>query len=235
VLTTRAEPPLPLASLRANNQLLEIDAAALRFDLQETREFLEHEKSDSLELADVMLLHSRIEGWPAALRIVVSTSSGGQDFRRYVCNLSGMQRPIDAYLAEMLDGLPSDLVLFMLRTAILDRLSALLCEMVTAATSSRALLESIEKQQLPLTALNYEGRWYHYHPLLAEYLRRRLESELGNELPELHRRPAHWYASQELWTEAVQHAIAAGVEALGWIKNCAMGLVKRGDLFTLLA
>jgi hypothetical protein len=35
VLTTRTEPPLPLASLRANNQLLEVDAAELRFDLQE--------------------------------------------------------------------------------------------------------------------------------------------------------------------------------------------------------
>jgi LuxR family transcriptional regulator, maltose regulon positive regulatory protein len=56
VLTTRAEPPLPLALLRANNQLLEIDASALRFDLQETREFLEHEKPNTLELADVKLL-----------------------------------------------------------------------------------------------------------------------------------------------------------------------------------
>jgi ATP/maltotriose-dependent transcriptional regulator MalT len=140
-------------------------------------------------------------------------------------------------MAEMLDGLPGDLVSFMLRTAILDRLSAPLCEIVTKTTSSRALLASIEKRQLLLTALDHEGQWYRYHPLLAEHLKGRLESERSNELPELHRRAAHWYASQELWTEAVQHAIAAGDtnQALGWIKNCAMGLVKRGDLFTLLA
>jgi LuxR family transcriptional regulator, maltose regulon positive regulatory protein len=237
VLTTRAEPPLPLALLRANNQLLEIDASVLRFDLQETREFLEHEKPSTLELADVKVLHSRTEGWPAALRIIVSTSSWGQDFRQYLRNLSSMQRSIDAYLAEMLNGLPGDLVLFMLRTAILDRLSPPLCEIVTGATSSRELLASIDKRQLLLTALDFEGQWYRYHPLLAEHLRRRLESELGNELPELHRRAANWHASQELWTEAVQHAIASGdtLQALGWIKNCAMGLVKRGDLFTLLA
>jgi LuxR family maltose regulon positive regulatory protein len=65
VLTARTEPPLPLASLRANNQLLEIDASELRFDLQETREFLENEKPGSLDLADVKVLHSRTEGWPA--------------------------------------------------------------------------------------------------------------------------------------------------------------------------
>jgi LuxR family transcriptional regulator, maltose regulon positive regulatory protein len=237
VLTTRTEPPLPLASLRANNQLLEIDASALRFDLQETREFLEREKPGSLAQADVNVLHSRTEGWPAQLRIVVSTSASGEDFRHYVRNLSSMRRPIDAYLAEMLEGLPRDLVVFMLRTAILDRLSAPLCETVAGSSSARALLASIEKRQLLLTALDQEREWYRYHPLLAGYLKRRLESELGSELPDLHRRAAHWYASQEQWTEAVQHAIAGGDadQALGWIKNTAMGLVKRGDLFTLLA
>jgi ATP/maltotriose-dependent transcriptional regulator MalT len=234
VLTTRTEPPLPFPSLRANNQLSEIDASALRFDLQETREFLEHEKPG--ELADVKVLHSRTEGWPAALRIIVSTSSSGKDFGAYVRNLSGRQRPIDAYLAEMLNGLSSDLVMFMLRTAILDRLSAPLCEAITGLTASRALLASIEKQQLLLTALDQDGQWYRYHPLLAEHLKERLEFELVDELPELHRRAAHWYASQELWTKAVQHAIAAGDtnQALSWIKNGAMGLVKRGDLLTLL-
>jgi len=237
VLTTRTEPPLPLASLRANNLLLEIDASTLRFDPQETRAFLEYERPGSLDVAGVKLLHSRTEGWPAALRIVVSTASPGQDFSEYVRSLSGVVRPINAYLAEMLDGLSGDLVLFMLRTAIVDRLSAPLCEAVTGATSSPALLVSIEKRQLLLTPLDQEGRWYRYHPLLAEYLKQRLESERGDELPELHLRAARWYASQEIWTEAVQHAIAAGdmSQALDWIKNCAMDLVKRGDLLTLLA
>ncbi len=236
VLTTRTEPPLPLASLRANNELLEIDASELRFDLQETRAFLAQEKPGSLDLADVTLLHSRTEGWPAALRIVVCTFSSTQDFAQYVRNLSSIQRPIDAYLVEMLDGLPGELVSFMLRTAILDRFSAPLCEVVVGATSSRGLLASIEKRQLLLTTLDHERQWYRYHPLLAEHLKQRLESELGHEISELHRRAADWHASQELWTEAVQHAIASGDtdQALSWIKNCAMPLVRRGDLFTLL-
>jgi LuxR family transcriptional regulator, maltose regulon positive regulatory protein len=236
VLTTRTEPPLPLASLRANNRLLEVDASALRFDLQETRVFVDREKPGSLTPTDVRLLHSRTEGWPAQLRIVISTSPSDEDFGQYVRNLSGVQRPIDAYLAEMFDGLPPDLIAFMLRTAILDRLSAPLCETVAGAPA-RALLGSIEKRQLLLTALDKEGDWYRYHPLLAGYLKRRLETELGSELPKLHLRAAHWYASHEMWTEAVQHAIVGRDvdQALGWIKNCAMDLVKRGDLLTLLA
>jgi LuxR family maltose regulon positive regulatory protein len=237
VLTTRAEPPLPLASLRAQNQLLEIDASALRFDLQETRNFLEFETPDTIMPSEVRLLHEKTGGWAAALRIVASTPiQSRQDFAHYVHNLSGTQRSIGTYLDELFDGLPRDVVEFMLRTAILDRLCAPLCESLTGESSSGALFRSIEKRQLLLTPLDQEGRWYRYHPLLLEYLIQRLGVELGNEIPGLHQRASIWYASQELWTDAVQHAIAAGdaIRALEWIANCAMLLVKRGDLFTLL-
>jgi len=237
VVTTRTEPPLPLATLRAQNQLIEIDSVALRFDMQETQAFLDSTKPGVLELPDVQLLQRKTEGWPAALRIISSMrSQSGSDLKEYVHNLSGSQRPIAAYLAEMLDGLPAELVDFMLRTAILDRLSGALCEAVTGSSSSRTILASLAQRQMLLTPLDNDGVWFRYHALLAEYLRQRLEADRGIETPELHRRAALWYASRELWTEAVQHAIAAGDSdrAISWIKNCAMALIKRGDLFTLL-
>ena len=238
VLATRTEPPLPLAVLRAQNQLLEIDAAALRFDLEETRQFLEHEGLGPLDPAQLSLLHKRTEGWPAVLRIVAATSSQSkQNFSQYVRELSATLRPIGAYLAEMVDGLPRDMALFMLRTAVLDRFSADLCKAVTQHKSSGEFLESIVDRQLLLVPLDRDGRWYRYHHLLSAYLRHRLEAELGEEgIATLHRRASHWYAAEELWTEAVQHAIAAGdtEQAASWIKNCAMTLVKKGDLLTLL-
>lgn len=237
VLTTRTEPPLPLATLRAQNQLIEIDTVALRFDMQEMQAFLESTRPRVLELTDIQLLQRKTEGWPAALRIVASMpSQSGLDFKEYVHNLSGSQRPIAAYLSEMLGTLPVEMVDFMLRTAILDRLSAPLCETVTGLSSSRAILESLTQRQLLLTPLDNDGIWFRYHTLLAEYLTQRLEADRGPEVRELHRRAALWYASQELWTEAVQHAITAGDSdrAISWMKNCAMALIKRGDLFTLL-
>jgi LuxR family maltose regulon positive regulatory protein len=237
VLTTRTEPLLPLATLRAQNQLIEIDSVALRFDMQETQAFLDGTRPGVLELPDVQLLQRKTEGWPAALRIISSMpSESGLAFKEYVHNLSGSQRTIAAYLSEMLDTLPAEVVDFMLRTAILDRLSGPLCEAVTGSSSSRAILASLAQRQMLLTPLDHDGVWLRYHALLTEYLRQRLEAYQGTETPELHRRAALWYASQELWTEAVQHAIAAGdsVRAISWVKNCAMTLIKRGDLFTLL-
>jgi LuxR family maltose regulon positive regulatory protein len=238
VIATRTEPPLPLAALRAQNLLLEIDVAALRFDLEETRQFLEHEGLGSLDPAQLRLLHERTEGWPAVLRIVAATASqSGENFSQYVRQLSGSSRPIGAYLADMVDGLPGDMASFMLRTAVLDKFSVDLCKAVTQHKSSGEFLESIANRQLLLVPLDREGHWYRYHHLLSAYLRHRLEAELGEEeIATLHRRASHWYASEELWTEAIQHAIAAGdtEQAASWIKNCAMTLVKKGDLLTLL-
>jgi LuxR family transcriptional regulator, maltose regulon positive regulatory protein len=237
VLTTRTEPPLSLATLRAQNQLIEIDAEALRLDMQETQAFLDSIRPGVLELSDVQLLQRKTEGWPAALRIVASMpSQSGLAFKEYVHSLSGSQRPIAAYLSEMLDTLPVEMVNFMLRTAILDRLSGPLCEAVTGLSSSRTILASLAQRQMLLTPLDNDGVWFRYHTLLVEYLRQRLEADRGIEVPELQGRAALWYASHELRTEAVQHAIAAGASdrAISWIKNCAMALIKRGDLFTLL-
>ena len=237
VLTTRTEPPLPLATLRAQNQLIEIDSVALRFDMQETQAFLNSTKPGVLEIPDIQLLQRKTEGWAAALRIISSMpSQPGLGLKEYVHNLSGSQRPIAAYLVEMLDGLPVEVVDFMLRTAILDRLSGPLCEAVTGSSSSGAILASLAQRQMLLTPLDHDGVWLRYHALLAEYLRQRLEADRGLEVRELHKRAALWYASRELWTEAVQHAIAAddSDRAISWIKNCAMTLIKKGDLFTLL-
>jgi LuxR family maltose regulon positive regulatory protein len=223
VLVTRTEPPLPLAGLRAQNQLLEIKPRDLRFDLDETRRFLDHEGLGPLEPAELSLLRGRTEGWPAGIRITATTfSQSGKNFGQYIRQLSGTLRPIGAYLAEMVNVLPPDMTQFMLRIAIVDKFCAPLCQTISQQRSSQDLLEWTANR---------------YHTLLLEYLRQRMEAELrAEEIATLHRRASHWYASQELWTEAVQHAFAAGdtEQAGNWLKNCAMALVKKGDLLTLL-
>jgi len=165
----------------------------LRFDLEETCRFLAQENIGGLEPSEVRLLHAKTEGWPAVLRIIAATLyRPGQDSARYVRGLSGALRPIGAYLAEMLDGLPHDMVQFMLRIAILDRFSASLCQAVTGLRSSRRLLNAMETGQILLVPIDQERHWYRYHQLLGGHLRQRLEAELGDEIPKLHRRAYRW-------------------------------------------
>ncbi|HWT37321.1 MAG TPA: LuxR C-terminal-related transcriptional regulator [Paraburkholderia sp.] len=236
VLCTRTDPPLPLARLSAKNDLLQIDAAALRFDFDETRSFIEHE-CPGLPTAGIKSLFARTEGWAAALRISASVLSRdarepGQD----ASVPSGASRPFAAYIEDIIERLPADMVDFMLRTSILDRLCAPLCEAVTGVAAGQGMLETISARQLLLDPLDIEGQWFRYHHLMGEYLLRRLETQRRDELSSLHRRACEWYAGQKQWTDAVKHAIAAGEteRAVSLMGHCAMTLVTKGDLLTLL-
>jgi LuxR family maltose regulon positive regulatory protein len=237
VVCTRTDPPLPLATLRARNDLLEIDALTLRFNLDETRSFVEHECPGGLGAARVRSLFASTEGWAAALRISASVLSRDEcKADSDVSAPSGASRPFAAYLEDMLKRLPPDMVEFMLRTSILDRLTASLCEAVTGIAAQQGMLDTISARQLLLQPLDIEGRWFRYHHLMGEYLRRRLETRYRDEVKDLHRRACQWYAKEEQWTDAVKHAIAAGdtQDAVSLMGHCAMALVTKGDLITLL-
>jgi LuxR family transcriptional regulator, maltose regulon positive regulatory protein len=237
VICTRTDPPLPLARLRAGNGLLELDGSSLRFDFDETRSFVEHECPGKLQASGVKSLFASTEGWAAALRIsasVLARASRKQDTA--LTPASGVSRPFAAYLEDMVKRLPSGMVEFMLRTSILERLTAPLCEALTDVKTSQAMLESIVARQLLLEPMDMDGSWFRFHHLMGEYLHRRLQMQYPDQVADLHRRACKWYASESQWTDAVRHAIAAGdtEEAVTLIGNCAMSLVTKGDLLTLL-
>ena len=234
VLGTREDPPLPLARLRAGNALLEIDAAMLRFSADETRRFVQRECTVGLSQPSVDALHASTEGWAAALRLSAPMLAQGQS-GAWVTP-SGTARPIAAYLEEMLACQTAELVDFMVRTAILERLSAPLCLAVTGAADSQHMLDALTTRHLLLDPLDVEGRWFRYHQLLRDYLRHRLEMSPAIDVVDLHRRASRWYAAQALWTDAVWHALEAGdaADAVALIGRCAMSLVRKGDLMTLL-
>jgi LuxR family maltose regulon positive regulatory protein len=234
VLTTRVQPPLPLARLRANGELLEIDVAALRFDADETRLFVHQACEGRLTPTAISHLHASTEGWAAALRLAVAgVARGGASADTWAF---APTRPFAAYLEEMLTSWPDATVEFITRASVLDSLSADLCRAVTGMPASDELLESVARRHLLLESVDSEGQWYRFHRLLLDYLRQRLQARHAEEVPQLHRRAFAWYAEHEMWTDAARHAIAAGdtERALEWIARCGMTLVKRGDLLTLL-
>lgn len=237
VICTRTDPALPLARLRARNDLLEIDASTLRFNFDETCSFVEHECPGKVRASSVKSLFASTEGWAAALRISTSVLSREESRPGWELSApSGASRPFAAYLEDMLKRLPIEMVEFMLRTSILDRLTASLCEAVTGIEAGQSMLEAIAARQLLLEPMDLEGHWFRYHHLMGEYLRLRLETQSRDQLPDLHRRACRWYAGQARWTDAVKHAIAAGAteEAIALMGHCAMALVTKGDLLTLL-
>ncbi|CAB3802379.1 LuxR C-terminal-related transcriptional regulator [Pararobbsia alpina] len=237
VLCTRTEPPLPLARLRAGNDLLEIDASALRFNFDETRDFIEQALPGQLRASSIKTLFATTEGWAAALRLSVSALSHEECRSDWEPRPpSGTSRPFAAYLDDMLERLPVEMVEFMLHTSILERLNASLCEAVTGLRTSQRMLNEIAAGQLLLQPLDCDEHWFRYHHLMGEYLRQRFETRHPDKVAALHCLASEWYAEHELWTEAVEHAIAgrATDRAVRLMERCAMALVKKGDLLTVL-
>ncbi|HEX5089037.1 MAG TPA: LuxR C-terminal-related transcriptional regulator [Nocardioides sp.] len=206
-LTTRADPPLPLARLRARGELAEVRAADLRFTAEEADAFLNEVMELGLEPGLVQALETRTEGWAAGLQLAaLSARSHAGDVAGFVEAFSGSHRFVLDYLVEeVLDRQPDATRAFLLDTCVLDELTGGLCDAVTGGPGGREMLETLERENLFVVALDDERRWYRYHHLFADALRARRSRD-----PARHAAAAHWLAEHGLLAGAVKHAIASG-------------------------
>jgi LuxR family transcriptional regulator, maltose regulon positive regulatory protein len=213
VVAARCDPELPLARLRARGELAEIRADQLRFSVEEAERLLNQSLGLALPAEEIHALWQRTEGWAAGLYLSGLSLRGRKD--GHPAELTGAvaddDRHIFDYLcAEVLAGLPPRTRAFLLRTAVLDRFCASLCDAVTGSAGSRDLLEEIERCQLFVVPLDNTRRWYRYHVLFAEALRRELDRAEPGLAPLLHRRASAWHRQHGTISEATDHAIAAG-------------------------
>ena len=211
VVATRADPPLPLARLRARGELLEVRAADLRFTPDEARAYLNDAMGLSLGADDVTALGGRTEGWIAALQLAALSLRGRADTAAFIASFTGDDRFVVDYLVEeVLDRQPADVRAFLLRTSVLDRLTGPLCDAVTGGSDGKATLESLDRANLFLVPLDSWRTWYRYHHLFAEMLRARLaDAEPREVVADLHRRASAWFAGDGDVPEAIAHAMAA--------------------------
>jgi LuxR family maltose regulon positive regulatory protein len=207
----RADPPLPLARLRASGELAELRAAELRFTLEEATALLHEAVGPDLPADAVEALEARSEGWVTGLQLAALSLRGRADVAGFVAAFSGSHRYVLDYLAEeVLDRQPEPVRTFLLETSVLDRLCGPLCDAVTGRTDGQRLLEAVERANLFLTPLDEVRGWWRYHQLFADLLRVCLMQERPESLPELHRAAAGWCDQHGLVDDAVRHALAAG-------------------------
>lgn len=207
VLAGRGEPPLPLARYRAHGVILEFRADELRFSPEETMEFLENRMGLDLVSEELETLQTQLEGWITGLQLAaLAKRQGIQKIDKRT--VSGGQRFIADYLREdVLDQLPFDTQEFLLRTSILDRMCAALCEAVTGQKGGQKMLEILEEKDLFLLPLDENRKWFRYHPLFADFLREELDRRHPDVIPRLHRGAAGWYLSQGFPETAFRHAV----------------------------
>jgi LuxR family maltose regulon positive regulatory protein len=234
-IATRADPPLPLARLRARGELVEIRGEDLRFTRAEAADLL---RSTGLDLAEpeIETLTDRTEGWAAALRLAAVSLHDRTDQAALVERFGASHRYVlDYVVEEVLAGLPAASQEVLLRTSILDRLCGPLCEAVAGIPDGQARLEALERANLLLIPLDDERRWYRYHALFAEILRARLRTLYPAEVAGLHARASAWHEARGDDDEAIAHALLSGdLERTSAIVALASGRhLNAGELSTV--
>jgi LuxR family maltose regulon positive regulatory protein len=209
LLTTRVDPPLPVARLRARDQLTEVRAHDLRFSGDEAAAFLSQVMGLELSIEQVAMLETRTEGWIAGLQIAALSMQGRDDLSEFIRMFSGSHRHILGYLAdEVLNRQPQQVLDFLLYTSILGQLCGPLCDAVTEGKDGQSVLENLEQSNMFILPMDEEGRWFRYHHLFAEVLQARLKGTWPERLPELHRRASQWLETSGRSAEAIDHAIS---------------------------
>jgi LuxR family maltose regulon positive regulatory protein len=211
VIATREDPQLPLARLRARGQLTELRAADLRFTPVESAEFLNQKMGLNLSPENIIALEARTEGWIAGLQLAALSMQGHQDAASFIQSFTGSHHFVLDYLVdEVLGQQPESIQTFLLRTSILDRMCGSLCDAVllTHSASGQETLEYLERANLFIVPLDNERRWYRYHHLFGDLLRKRLGKP--KEFAEFNLRASQWHEENGDLGAAFHHAVAAG-------------------------
>jgi LuxR family maltose regulon positive regulatory protein len=213
-LATRADPQLPLAGLRARREMTEVRSASLRFTSEEARSFLEVTTGRELDPETIRLLEDRTEGWVVGLRLAALSMRTRADAKGFVQAFKGTDSDlIVEYLAsEVLARQSPETQDFVLRTSVLERFCAPLCEALTGVPGAKwqEIIEWIARANLFLVPLNEEGGWYRYHHLFRDLLRHELGQRVSAaEISGLHARAGAWFAQNGLIDEALHHYLAA--------------------------
>jgi LuxR family transcriptional regulator, maltose regulon positive regulatory protein len=210
VIATREDPQLPLARLRVRGQLTELRAVDLRFTPSEAADFLNHSMGLDLSADNIAALETRTEGWIAGLQLAALSMQGRSDTAGFIQAFTGSHRfVLDYLMEEVLQRQPEQVRSFLLQTAILNRLSGPLCDVVTERDDSRGMLAALERGNLFVVPLDDQRQWYRYHHLFAEVLRARLTEVQPDRISSLQLRASMWYEKNDLPSEAIHHALAA--------------------------
>jgi LuxR family maltose regulon positive regulatory protein len=210
-LATRADPPVPIAKIRAAGELLELRALELCFTEEEEAAFLNDRLGLDIEPETLATLYERTEGWPAGICLASLSLQNAEDPNAFVASFGGSNRHVVDYLTEVVLGtLDAEQRSFLLHTSILESLASPLCDAVTGRNDSAERLAALERANLFLVPLDDRRERYRYHQLFAELLRSQLARCEPDLVPELHRRAYTWLRQSGDLEDAVRHAVAAG-------------------------
>ena len=220
VMIGRRDPFLAISTYRARVQLVEIRVVDLRFSVDETASYLKLILDTSIDKDSALSWAEKTEGWVTGLRLAALSIKHRGNFNSLLPELVGGTQYVMEYLFnENLSHQPAVFRDILLKTSILDRFCAPLCEAICGAgdemekehISGWSYINWLKRENLFLIHLDTEGRWYRYHHLFQQLLQNQLRRyQNSDHIAELHCRAAEWFEDQGLITESIKHDLAGG-------------------------
>ena len=208
-IVTRQDPALPLARLRAKNEITEIKAADLKFREDEVSLFFNDVMKIRLSDRSINLLTEQTEGWVVGLQMAGVAMQQGPDSTEESDRITARSKFIfDYLLEEVVSQQPAEIQAFLLKTSILRTFNADLCDCLTQTGNSIQLLDQLDGSGLFLIPLDNNRQWFRYHHLFREFLLHRLKYFGQESTDVLHKKASGWYEKEAFIEEAFHHAIA---------------------------
>jgi len=210
IITSQARTPLDLGSLRSKGMVLELGIDDLRFSLDEGIGYLSnHPVGKHPAYEDMQRLVKRTEGWITGLVLATSALAQEETQARVSEVFTGAHPFLREFFTQnVLKQQTQEMQEFLLKTSILEHLSGPLCDAVTGNNDSADRLDQLWADRLFLERLEEPG-WYRYHGLFIEMLQSILEEQIPVEIPDLHRRAANWYITNNTQADAIDHLLAS--------------------------
>ncbi|HKY90249.1 MAG TPA: LuxR C-terminal-related transcriptional regulator [Nevskiaceae bacterium] len=235
-LASRLVPEIGLPRLVVGDQALVIRAEELRFSRQETARFFASARDVAVSDAEIQAIHDETEGWPAAVqlyRLAIDIPSVRESLSR---GGTHQVRELADYLADNVLARQEPRVQdFLLKTSILSRMSAPLCDALLVRTGSQEILAGLERTGLFVRRVESDQRWFTYHALFSRFLQDHLRAAHPDIIGHLHRRAAEWHESQGNFEDALHHYSSAGEHgrAADVFETWADQLVPDGHMVTV--
>ena len=220
VLVSRIDPPLPLTTLRAKGHMTEIRVGDLRFSRKETAGFLQQILKATIEESTVSLFEEKSEGWVTGLRLAALSLRHTDDIERVVASQPDANRYVlDYFVEEILSRQSMAMQDYLLATSVLDRFCAPLCDAIYFSDTvpggeeinGQKFIQLLNKANLFVIHLDDEGRWFRYHHLFKNLLKRRSKRRFKPEdIRVLHTKASTWFAENGYFEEAIQQSLTGG-------------------------
>lgn len=226
-LASRTYPKIPLSRMRVHDDVAELKMEDLQFNKREITDFFKYCTNLSISQHDMTTILQKTEGWITGVRLIALSINDDKygSAQNFFTEMTGEHYIIsDYFFEEVFINQTEETQNLLLKTSILDRIHI---DLVRIFSENKSNIEQINLDNLFLISLDNNRKWYRYHHLFQDFLKRKLKETLPNDISRLYHVAGKWYEGNHFYHEAINYYITCEhyEEAISLLENLAPNMI----------